>query len=131
MSTPIGLWPTFAFRDADAAIAWLRALGFTEGSVYRDETDPSVVVHAEMLWPSGGGIMFGSTRDNPDWPTSPGHGATYLVTDSVDEVHAAALAAGGTSVREPREEEYGGRASTVRDPEGNLWSFGNYRPPGT
>ncbi len=27
-----------------------------------------------------------------------------------------------------RDEEYGGRNATVRDPEGNLWSFGSYRP---
>jgi uncharacterized glyoxalase superfamily protein PhnB len=28
----------------------------------------------------------------------------------------------------PRDEDYGGRSATVADPEGNLWSFGSYRP---
>ena len=124
----IGLWHTLTFTDADAGIAWLEAIGFTTKDVYRDDTDPSVVVHAEMLWPAGGGVMFGSHRDNPDWPNQPGTGAAYLVTDDPDGVFAAALAAGATALREPRDEDYGGRGATVRDPEGNLWSFGSSAP---
>jgi uncharacterized glyoxalase superfamily protein PhnB len=130
MSTPVGIWPTYDFRDVDAMIGWLKAIGFEEKGIYRD-TDPSVVVHAEMMWPNGGGIMFGSHRDNPDWPTQPGGGSTYLVTKGVDKVYAAAIEAGATGIREPRDEEYGGRGATVRDPEGNLWSFGSYRPEET
>lgn len=128
MSNSPGLWATLDFRDVDAMIDWLTAVGFTPHAVFRDEADPSVVVHAEMFWPGGGGIMFGSHRENPDWPTTPGHGATYLVTDEVDKACAAAIDAGGSSIRAPRDEEYGGRNATVRDPEGNLWSFGSYRP---
>jgi uncharacterized glyoxalase superfamily protein PhnB len=29
---------------------------------------------------------------------------------------------------EPTDQEYGSRDFTVRDPEGNLWSFGTYAP---
>jgi uncharacterized glyoxalase superfamily protein PhnB len=124
----IGLWHSLIFTDADAGIAWLEAIGFTTKDVYRDENDSSVVVHAEMLWPAGGGVMFGSHRDNPDWPKRPGTAAAYLVTDDPDAVHRAAVAAGGTSLREPRDEGYGGRGASVTDPEGNLWSFGTYAP---
>ena len=28
----------------------------------------------------------------------------------------------------PRDEDYGGRDYTCRDPEGNVWSFGTYDP---
>ena len=124
----IGLWHTLTFTDADAGLAWLRAVGFTEQACYRDEADPSVVHHAELLWPGGGGVMCGSHRPNPDWPTQPGCAAAYLVTDDVDAVVTAAVAAGAVTLRAPREEEYGGRGATVRDPEGNLWSFGTYAP---
>ncbi len=124
----IGTWPTLTFTDADTGIAWLRAVGFTEKEIHRDPDDPTVVLHAEMLWPGGGGVMFGSHRPNPDWPTEPGHGAAYLVTDDVDRVFAAALDAGAKPLREPRDEDYGGRGATVTDPEGNLWSFGTYAP---
>ena len=37
-----------------------------------------------------------------------------------------ALAAGGTSVQAPMDPDYGGRTCTVRDAEGNQWSFGSY-----
>ena len=84
--TGIGLWPTLSFRDADAMIAWLEAIGFTDPHVYRDEQDPSVVVHAEMRWPGGGGIMFGSHREGNDVVSPPGHSAAYLVTDDPDKV---------------------------------------------
>jgi uncharacterized glyoxalase superfamily protein PhnB len=124
----VGLWHTLTFTDADAAIGWMTAIGFTEQAVHRDEQKPSVVVHAEMLWPAGGGVMFGSFRDNPDWPTQPGTGAAYLVTDDPDTVFANAIEAGGRSLREPRDEDYGGRGASVADPEGNLWSFGTYAP---
>ena len=124
----IGIWPTLTFTDADAGIAWLKAIGFTEKEIHRDPDDPTVVVHAEMLWPTGGGVMFGSHRPNPDWPTQAGHSAAYLVTDDVDGVFAAALDAGAKPLREPRDEAYGGRGATVTDPEGNLWSFGSYAP---
>jgi uncharacterized glyoxalase superfamily protein PhnB len=121
----VGMWASFAFREADAAMAWLKAVGFSENAVYRDDEDSTVVVHAEYTWPAGGGLMFGSVRANPRWPKQPGTGATYLVTDDVDGTYAAALAAGGTSLAEPYDEPYG-RSAAVRDPEGNLWSFGTY-----
>ncbi|MGH3448870.1 MAG: VOC family protein [Nocardioidaceae bacterium] len=44
----------------------------------------------------------------------------------VDAVFAQALAAGATAVREPTDQDYGGRNCVLRDPEGNQWSFGSY-----
>ena len=122
-----GLWLSLTYRDAEAAAAWLRAVGFTEQAIHRDATDPGVVVHAEMTWPSGGGVMFGTFRGaDPSWPKQPGTGASYVVTDDVDGAYAAALAAGGSPLRPPADQDYGGRSAAVADPEGNLWSFGTY-----
>lgn len=122
----VGLWQSLRFRDVDGAMRWLTAIGFREHAVYRDETDPSVVVHAEYLWPQGGGVMFGSFGDQPDWPRQPGTGATYLVCEDCDEVFRRAVDAGATVLREPTDRDYGGRAATVKDGEGNLWSMGTY-----
>ena len=121
------LWHTMAFEDADRMMTWLTAVGFTEHATYRDEDDQSVVVHAEWLWPGGGGVMFGSRRldgaiDNV------GGSAAYLVTDDPDGVVARAVAAGATVQRELVDNDYGGRGGSVRDPEGNHWSFGSYQP---
>lgn len=123
----VRLWHTMSFRDADAMIAWLSAVGFVEHATYRDESDPSVVVHAEWLWPDGGGVMFGSQR--PDGAvTNVGGSAAYLVTDDPDAVFARAVEAGATVLREMVDQDYGGRGGSVEDPEGNHWSFGDYQP---
>lgn len=124
-ASAVRTWPAMAFRDADRMMEWLRAVGFTEHATYRD--DDGRVVHAEWLWPAGGGIMFGSVRD--DSPLhEPGKAGTYLVTDDPDAVFDAAVAAGATVQRPMRDEDYGGRGGSVRDPEGNHWSFGSYQP---
>jgi uncharacterized glyoxalase superfamily protein PhnB len=123
----VKVWPTMSFRDADAMIAWLGAIGFVEHATYRDEADPSLVVHAEWLWPEGGGIMFGSQRDG-GVVTNVGGSAAYLVTDEPDRVFDRAVAAGARVVRAMRDEDYGGRGGSVEDPEGNHWSFGSYQP---
>ena len=121
------LWHTFSVRDADAMMVWLRAIGFTEHATYRDEQDPSVVVHAEWAWPGGGGIMFGSERDDSAI-SGTGPAAAYLVTDDPDAAFEAAVAAGATVARAMVEQDYGGRGGSVTDPEGNHWSFGSYQP---
>lgn len=129
MTTP-QLYLTVSFADVEAGIRFLTAVGFTEKAIYRDEADPSVVVHAQFDWRDNGGVMFG-TADRPDSEFSKGTGTgrcyCVVATDAdVDRVHAAALAAGATSAREPVDEDYGGRGCAVRDAEGNLWSFGSY-----
>ena len=48
----IGLWHTLTYTDADAGLAWMKAIGFTEKEVHRDPEDPTVIVHAELLWPT-------------------------------------------------------------------------------
>jgi uncharacterized glyoxalase superfamily protein PhnB len=45
----------------------------------------------------------------------------------VDRLFERAVAAGATVVRPPTDQDYGGRGCTLRDPEGNQWSFGSYR----
>lgn len=114
------------FQDADAAMRWLTAIGFEERAVSRDEGDPSTVVHAEFHWPRGGGPMFGTHVEQPDWPTQPGTGATYLECDDCDEVFRRAVAGGASVLREPADQDYGGRSAAVRDAEGNIWSMGTY-----
>jgi uncharacterized glyoxalase superfamily protein PhnB len=44
-----------------------------------------------------------------------------------DALFARATAAGAEVVRGLKDEDYGSRGFTVRDPEGNHWSFGTYR----
>ena len=127
---PRTVWPCLNYVDARAAIRFLvDVLGFEERAAYADESDESVVVHAELRWPEGGGVMLGTAgRADSEFSQMPTSCASvYVVTDDPRAVHARALAAGAELVRELREEDYGSLGFSVRDPEGNVWSFGTHR----
>lgn len=127
--TPAAVWPVLSFRDARAEMAFLHdAFGLEETAVFAREDDPSIVEHGEMRWPSGPGIMFGSAGkdDSPFGTRPPGNEAVYVVCDDPDGLFARATGAGAEVVQGLRDEDYGSRGFTVRDPEGNLWSFGTY-----
>ncbi|WP_245672682.1 VOC family protein [Aldersonia kunmingensis] len=119
------VWPTLSYRDARAAIRFLvDVFGFNEIAVYGEG---DVVEHAQLDWPGGGGLMLGSVREGSalsDLP--PGVGSIYIVTDDVDDLYRRAVEGGAQIVREPRDEDYGGRDFLCRDPEGVYWSFGSY-----
>jgi uncharacterized glyoxalase superfamily protein PhnB len=131
MTSHPNIFPSISYIDADAAIEWLgRAFGFTEHAVYRD--DAGTVVHAQLQL-GAGMIMLGEVREG-DWrgggkpdPSTAAHGS-YVVVDDVNAHHDTARAAGAEIVRELTEQDYGGRDYSVRDLEGNLWSFGTYDP---
>src|SRR5690606_28902011 len=60
----ITFWDCITIRDTEAMLAFLTALGFTEHACHRDESDPSVITHAEWISPEGtGGLMFGTERE--------------------------------------------------------------------
>jgi uncharacterized glyoxalase superfamily protein PhnB len=123
---------SLSYADAPAAAKFLTAaFGFVSKGVHTDPDDPDRVVHAQMDWPPGGGIMFGSAGGGDGSRVdSAGHAQCYCVTETdedVDRIYEQAMAAGATSVRPPEDQGYGGRGCTLRDPEGNQWSFGSYR----
>ena len=130
MSTPrTQVWPTLVYHDARGALAFLAdAFGFEERAVYARDGAPEVIEHAEMGWPGGGGIMLGTAgKDESAFGRRPaGAGSVYVVCDDPDGLFARATAAGAEVVRGLRDEDYGSRGFSVRDPEGNLWSFGTY-----
>jgi uncharacterized glyoxalase superfamily protein PhnB len=130
MSDTPTVWPIIAFRDARAGAAFLvSAFGFEERCMYARDDDPSVIEHGELRWPMGGGIMFGTAGkdDSPFGRRTPGNDSVYVVCDDADALFDRATAAGAEVVRGLKDEDYGSRGFTVRDPDGNLWSFGTYR----
>ncbi|MEO3784516.1 VOC family protein [Actinocorallia sp. B10E7] len=128
MTTPRPqVWPSLRARDARRLIAFLvEAFGFEETAVHGEG---DIVHHAQLDWPLGGGVMLGSVRDEPGdvFPLAPGSFGAYVVTDEPDALYERAVKAGATVVRELSDTDYGSRDFIVRDPEGNLWSFGTYR----
>jgi uncharacterized glyoxalase superfamily protein PhnB len=77
-----------------------------------------------------GVVMLGTRRGTPD-TFDTGRAVVYLALDSaeaVDAHHDHAVAAGAEVVQELVDQPYGSREYAVRDPEGNIWSIGSYRP---
>jgi len=126
MTTPrVAVWPTLRYRDADAAISFLvAAFGFEESAVYRSD-DGTVVDHAELRWPGGGGVMLGTFHSDSAGPP-PGVGSIYVVVDDPDALYERAKSNGATITRELVDQDYGSREFGARDPEGVSWSFGTY-----
>ena len=120
------LYPTLRFTDAPAAIDFLeRAFGFRRLHVY--ENPDGTVAHAELAFgPSI--LMLGSDRDDALRGRKAGQGWMYVAVDDADAACERARAGGAEIVAEPYDTEYGSRDFTARDPEGNVWSLGTYRP---
>ena len=127
--------PGLRYRDAHAAIDWLcRVLGFTPNAVY--EGPDHTVAHAQLAFGSGM-IMLGS-HSNPgelsaymNLPSETGGRETqssYLVSPDAAALFEQATAAGAEVLLPLRTMGYGGQAFTLRDPEGHLWSVGEYNP---
>ena len=123
--------PCLSYRDAPAAIAWLKqAFGFTEVMVVPGPND--TIAHAQLAF-DGGMVMVGSIRDDELQMRTPCDlgGITqsiYIVVEDTDAHYARAVEAGAEIVRELENTPYGSRDYSARDPEGHLWNFGTYRP---
>ncbi len=139
MGLTVSVIPSLLYRDANAGIAWLKAaLGFEEKAVYRDEN--GVVEHAELVLgrdAGGGMLMLGTAGRNLQtaaWYAMPDEcgnrvtGAVYLIVPDCGPVYEEAKATGAEVLLELRTMDYGGQAFTVRDPEGHIWSVGEYDP---
>ncbi|GAA2813932.1 VOC family protein [Saccharopolyspora taberi] len=126
------LLPILHYDDTRAACRFLvDVLGFREELAATD--DVGDIVHAELSWPEGGALVVGGTKhvDSVHGQMRAGSSAIYLATDEVDAVHDRVREAGGEVLEPPHNARFGSGAEsytlTVRDPEGNLWTFGTYR----
>ncbi len=126
--------PAMRYHDAPKAIEWLcEAFGFEKAMVVPGEGD--TIAHAQLTF-GNGMIMLGSALDTefgalvkpPADPDRINTQSAYVIVDDADKHYARAVAAGADIVMELRDESYGGRHYSCRDPEGHLWNFGTYDP---
>ena len=126
--------PTIRYNDTAAAIEWLcEAFGFEKHLVVPGED--GTIVHAQLVF-GNGMVMLGSARtsefDRLQKPPSALSGAVsqspYIIVDDADKHYARAVAAAAEIVIEIKDEDYGGRGYSCRDPEGHVWNFGSYDP---
>ena len=128
--------PCMRYRDAPAAIEWLcDTFGFEPQLVVPN--DDGTIAHAQLSF-GNSMIMLGSVFDTEfgrlmKQPAEIGHfvtQSTYLVVNNADLVYGRALGAGAKILLDIKDEDYGGRGFTCRDPEGHVWSIGTYDPQG-
>lgn len=127
--------PTLRYRDAPAAIDGLcRVIGFEQHLVV--DGPGGTIAHAQLTL-GGGMLMLGSASNGSEYgnhirqPDEVGGFETqspYVVVADADAVHRRAVAAGWAIVIAIKDEDYGGRDFTCRDPEGRLWNIGSYDP---
>jgi uncharacterized glyoxalase superfamily protein PhnB len=122
----MSIYPTLRYTHSKAAVRFLvEAFGFTEKSM--SEAGDGTVAHAELVGPAGGLVMVGQRRSGTD-PFDTARCVTYVVVDDPDAHHDRAVRAGATIVHGPTDQDYGSREYAAEDPDGNVWSFGTYRP---
>jgi predicted enzyme related to lactoylglutathione lyase len=122
------LTPSLACDDAHGLIHWL--VDLLEFHVAELHEEPGGgVAHAVLSWRNGN--IFLSSRRLGVWGEV-GPATICLAKDDpaeVDRLYQKALAANAEIVEELTDADYGSHEFGLRDPEGNLWAIGTYRPP--
>lgn len=126
--------PTMRYKDAPKTIEWLcNAFGFEKHLVVPGEH--GTIAHAQLTY-GNAMIMLGSVKDDeygqllstPEYLGGPTTQAPYIIVPEVDDHYRRAIAAGAEIVMDIKDEDYGGRGYSCKDPEGHLWNFGSYDP---
>ena len=127
------LMPVLRYRDCNAAVDFLT----DDLRLHRGQRVPrrqGNVQHAELC------IRQRRHHDRPgrrypvrqgDAPAERGRrrdGELFAVVNDPDAHHARVEGAGFEIVLPLRDESYGSREYSVRDPEGHIWTFGTYDP---
>jgi PhnB protein len=109
------LTPFLLVDDAAGLLDFMQA-AFDAEILERMEGPDGRVMHALARIGDTRVMVGGAT---PQWPARPS--SLYMYVEDCDVVYARAIAAGGSSLREPTTEFYGDRSSGVQDPSGTQW----------
>ena len=83
--------------------------------------DGKKIMHAEIQI-GGSTIMFADTPDN----AKPQTAGLFIYAENVDGTYEKAINQGGTTLREPSDQDYG-RTCGVTDPFGNIWWITSFK----
>jgi uncharacterized glyoxalase superfamily protein PhnB len=121
------IYPVLIYNDAGAAMEFLeKAFGCERLAIHEGENGG--VAHAELRLGSEFLMLSSASEGDERFNQVVGNYSLYVAVDDPDAHHDRAKAAGATIDRPLEDQDYGSRDYTARDPEGNLWSFGTYRP---
>ena len=125
-----GIWAALNFQDAKAGIRFMvEVLGFTAELVVPGETEGEVV-HSQLRWPEGGVIQAATAnREGNVFSEQPiGAASIYVITADPAAVYERCATAGVDIIAPLSSPDHdpGGSVFSLRDAEGNLFSFGTY-----
>jgi PhnB protein len=112
--------PIFQVRDAGKYVEFLgQAFGARE--IFAAKDPQGIARHVRLRM--GDSILAGgeSREESESAPF-----LLHMYVPNADEVYAAAVRAGATTIRGLEDAPYGDRTATVQDPAGNLWSLATH-----
>lgn len=72
-------------------------------------------------------LMIGGGSPELSWHGEPWPTALHVYVEDTDAVYRRALEAGGVSIEAPKDQPYGERGGSVKDPFGNHWYIATYK----
>ena len=115
--------PYLTVEDPDALLAFAKAaFGAEEIEADRARGPDGKTMHAAFRVE---GCVIETGRASGPWKALPS--GIHLYVRDADAAYARALKAGGVSLHEVMDMEYGERSGAVRDPTGNQWYIATFR----
>ena len=112
--------PYLVVSDAEAVIDFAKA-AFGAEEIMRMQNPDGKIGHTELRI---GGCVVMLSEASGQWKPMPC--MLYVYVTDVDSVYKRAIAAGGTSLKEPQDQFYGDRTAGVVDKSGNQWWLGTH-----
>jgi len=114
--------PGFAVPNATKVLEFLQK-AFGGRLVDRYDGPDGSIAHCEVMI-GDSVVMFGEANPSHGMEAMPGS-LSYYVDDgeAVDAAYKRAVGSGAKSIMEPKNQFYGYRSATVKDPGGNKWTI--------
>lgn len=107
--------PYLVVQKAEALIEFLKQ-GFEAKEMRRTLHPEGCIMNAEVRIGDSVIMMSEARGEFKSMPSM-----IYLYVENTDATYERALQAGGTSMMEPKDEFWGDRSASVKDPSGNHW----------
>ena len=115
--------PYFSVRDAHGLVDFLKR-AFDGVAEVHSMPDGSIL-NAQVQVGTSMVLIGQAPKDQPADKRMPA--MLYMYVEDVDTVYRKAIAAGGESIIEPRDQFYGDRVGAVRDLTGNQWWIATHK----
>jgi uncharacterized glyoxalase superfamily protein PhnB len=113
--------PYLSVHDAAALIAFL-GRAFDAVELERHAMPDGRIINAQVRVGTSMLLIADAPADRAPSPAT-----FYSYVADVDAAYLKAVAAGGVTVKEPRNEFYGDRIASIADPAGNCWFLASHQ----